>query len=918
MPTEWLAPLFVTGDPSLRINYPSVQHPNTVVTSTSIGDLKWLSLGLALEPNAALEEVIVCYQVSNARSFIKQVRIEEMSTPDQALVLHDDPAALDSTSAVCYTSNVGGVVPTAAVSLALRLYFGDINDVISLGAVGVKIRPSPPCCVNVRDFGAVGQVLSTNGSIQAGSKVLTVDSVNGWSVGAGIGIADAAVGLAPPDAAALVTRIVCIDPIKSALHLKDSAANTVARVTVTSDDSLPIQDAIDSLGKNGGTVCLPAGTYMIGTTGATTNQPMVLGSNLRVVGAGRGATILQLCQEANVLYLADAANPLSGLRMAGPIFVNAANDWWFPTPNQNDSNIEIAGITFDGDKNRQTLVYEPEYRPNPTQMPNPTTSHIEWAGLVGAGTLPQGTYDVWIRFQDLLGNEGMGVNYGGYPIGLGNNTIAITLPPVYPEGSVAVVPYIRRADPPASPNPVNEVGTPPNPRYERLDPISLSNIQPWDGNPDPRHWPTIKIIAHTLYPQGPVNTQGNYRVPGILTYWGDTGASFFGYFFNAENLYVHDIEVRNFAGDGFGLRTVKYSRFDRIHSHHNGRDGVGIVYSQMEEVDFNDCVFESNWSAGVDMEPIECRSLRWNRCSFLNNGFGVAIDPGPLGCQDLEFNTCLFDGNMGQLVATGGEHMNIVNLKIKDCRFRNNDGACVQLGFAGNTEDITGEITGCEFDQANGRTPAFAPRYEMFATDGSAIRLGGLKTIFRMTNNHFKPWAAVQPGTDGVVRDFVSSAYMIDISQTAGGHTIQNNHFESNPQDTRPDIKLGDGWSTNVKNMHFMFSDPDNLRSCKISGNIGDGRIWSGENACGLDLAENGSITSIASGAMSAPVVFVDSLPGSYSPPIGNYLVTAALNWKAGAWWVTGATPTGFTINWETAPGASLTPQLNWSAKFAP
>lgn len=160
-----------------------------------------------------------------------------------------------------------------------------------------KISASAPCCVNVRDFGAVGQVLSTKGSIKAGSRVLTVDTLNGWAVGSGIGVAGASAGLTPASiAAALVTRIISIDPANKTLHLEHAAVNTVADVTVTADDSLPIQDAIDSLGKDGGTVCLPAGTYMIGTTGATTNQPIVLGSNLRVIGAGRGATILQLCR----------------------------------------------------------------------------------------------------------------------------------------------------------------------------------------------------------------------------------------------------------------------------------------------------------------------------------------------------------------------------------------------------------------------------------------------------------------------------------------------------------------------------------------------------------------------------------------------------------------------------------------------
>lgn len=116
--------------------------------------------------------------------------------------------------------------------------------------------------------------------------------------------------------------------------------------------------------------------------------------------------------------------------------------------------------------------------------------------------------------------------------------------------------------------------------------------------------------------------------------------------------------------------------------------------------------------------------------------------------------------------------------------------------------NITDEITGCEFDQANGRGgtptyeddgnyPGFAPTYDLLAFDQQSIVLSGSKTIFRITNNHFKPWAAAQTGADGVVRQFCSSQYMIDISATAGGHTIQNNHFESNPRDSRQTVAQG-------------------------------------------------------------------------------------------------------------------------------
>ena len=72
---------------------------------------------------------------------LSQIRLTEMKTPDQATVIHDDGTDLQSTSPVCYTSNVGGVVasPGTAVTLALRLDFQNTTDEIILGAVGVKL-----------------------------------------------------------------------------------------------------------------------------------------------------------------------------------------------------------------------------------------------------------------------------------------------------------------------------------------------------------------------------------------------------------------------------------------------------------------------------------------------------------------------------------------------------------------------------------------------------------------------------------------------------------------------------------------------------------------------------------------------------------------------------------------------------------
>ena len=143
MPTKtlWVSPTdWVSGEATLRINYPSVERPATEITTTARGDLKWVFLGLHLPPCTEIKAVRINYQVSNSRSFISQVRLTEMTTPDRALVRHDDPTDLTSVNPTCYVSEVANLRAEGAMTLALRLNFGNRADKIILGAVGVDLR----------------------------------------------------------------------------------------------------------------------------------------------------------------------------------------------------------------------------------------------------------------------------------------------------------------------------------------------------------------------------------------------------------------------------------------------------------------------------------------------------------------------------------------------------------------------------------------------------------------------------------------------------------------------------------------------------------------------------------------------------------------------------------------------------------
>jgi hypothetical protein len=137
--TNWKsADCYVNGDPTLKLQYANVSFPYTKITCASPGDLKWIDMGIDVPPGTIIKGITICYQLSNKRSYISQVRLTEQTTPNTRLVHHDDPTDLLSTSPVCVTSAVSyGAAFNGAINLSLRLNFTNAGDFIMLGAVGV-------------------------------------------------------------------------------------------------------------------------------------------------------------------------------------------------------------------------------------------------------------------------------------------------------------------------------------------------------------------------------------------------------------------------------------------------------------------------------------------------------------------------------------------------------------------------------------------------------------------------------------------------------------------------------------------------------------------------------------------------------------------------------------------------------------
>ena len=136
--------------------------------------------------------------------------------------------------------------------------------------------------------------------------------------------------------------------------------------------------------------------------------------------------------------------------------------------------------------------------------------------------------------------------------------------------------------------------------------------------------------------------------------WGDTG--------------------RQLAGDGLLLYGDADVRVERVHSHHQGRDGVMIGWTGLKASDpptpytLTDCAFDFNgrqglsWVGGRGLQAIRCKFNHTGRSragtTLLESppGAGVDIEAEESVCRDGYFQDCEFVDNAGcGLVADSGD-----------------------------------------------------------------------------------------------------------------------------------------------------------------------------------------------------------------------------------------------------------------------
>lgn len=119
-----------------------------VIHSSTTGDTfadegnKVVHMALDLPKNTIVTGVRVCYELSNAASFITQVRLAQVQNPPAtATVMLDDGTDLVNPGPVCADTTPTFIKSEdGSLLLSLRTYFASTDDVIVVRAVGLHVK----------------------------------------------------------------------------------------------------------------------------------------------------------------------------------------------------------------------------------------------------------------------------------------------------------------------------------------------------------------------------------------------------------------------------------------------------------------------------------------------------------------------------------------------------------------------------------------------------------------------------------------------------------------------------------------------------------------------------------------------------------------------------------------------------------
>lgn len=120
-----------------------VIQSNTSGEEAKGGGNKVVWTALEVPPEFTIEGVRLCYELSDQRSFISQIRLAQVQDPpSSAVVLHDDPTDLTAPGPICVNSPTSSIDPSAGpLLLSLRVNFGKTTDRIVVRGLGLHLLP---------------------------------------------------------------------------------------------------------------------------------------------------------------------------------------------------------------------------------------------------------------------------------------------------------------------------------------------------------------------------------------------------------------------------------------------------------------------------------------------------------------------------------------------------------------------------------------------------------------------------------------------------------------------------------------------------------------------------------------------------------------------------------------------------------
>lgn len=130
-----------TLHPTVRVGQ-AISPPHALlVTATEPGRLEFVNIDLPLPMGTAAPKVVgvkVCYQIeaSNPGStYITQTRLTEMTTPNEAPIMVDDPTDQTALGPTCYVVDNFSLAPEGSVVLGLGVIFGSTDEKILIGGI---------------------------------------------------------------------------------------------------------------------------------------------------------------------------------------------------------------------------------------------------------------------------------------------------------------------------------------------------------------------------------------------------------------------------------------------------------------------------------------------------------------------------------------------------------------------------------------------------------------------------------------------------------------------------------------------------------------------------------------------------------------------------------------------------------------